>query len=385
MAAPMRVLMLHNRYRLQGGEERAVADSAALLEAHGHAVELIERSSAEVSRVTAARALVAGGVETDEVSGLVRRFRPDVVHAHNIHPLFGWRALAAGRAGGARTVLHLHNYRLFCAIGVAYRDGHVCFRCRGRDTRPGLRLRCRGSVGEAAAYAAGLHLQQLRLLQHTDRFVAVSHAQADRLFGLGLPRAPTRVLSNFVPLTRVASESRAGRGRYALASGRLVEEKGFDTAIAAARGAEVPLVIAGEGPDEGRLRELAAGADVRFTGRLEESALAAMRREAAVVLIPSRWEEAFPYAGLDALAAGVPVLASNHGGLPELAGHQSIVATGEVSAWSERLRALWGTPTLRDQLGAAGLDRVRARFSDAAYLASLMSIYDDASVTVRRG
>jgi glycosyltransferase involved in cell wall biosynthesis len=188
------------------------------------------------------------------------------------------------------------------------------------------------------------------------------------------------VLSNFVPEVRLASGSQAAAGTYALASGRLVQEKGFDTAIAAARAAQVPLVIAGEGPDEDRLRGLAAGADIRFAGRLQESALAQTRRQAAVVLIPSRWEEAFPYAGLDALADGVPVLASAHGGLPELVGDGSVVATGDVDAWSDRLRALWQDPPQRAAVGHAGLARAKARFSDRAYLQGLLRIYDEARV-----
>src|SRR5437868_6341794 len=146
----MRVLLLHNRYRALGGEERTVADMAALLASRGHEVDLLERSSQEAGRVRAARGLLRGGVDEDEVSRAARQMDADVVHVHNVHPLFGWRALAAARAVGARTILQLHNFRLFCAIAVAYRDGAPCFRCKGRNTLPGLRLRCRGSIPEAA-------------------------------------------------------------------------------------------------------------------------------------------------------------------------------------------------------------------------------------------
>jgi glycosyltransferase involved in cell wall biosynthesis len=251
----MRVLLLHNRYRRQGGEERAVHDIAALLSARGHVVEVLERSSASVRRSTAARGMLLGGVEPDEVGRAVRAMRADVVHAHNVHPLLGWRALAAARAAGARTVLHLHNFRLFCAIAIGYRDNEVCFRCHGRDTRPGLRLRCRGSTREAAVYAAGLRMQQPRLFQFVDAFVAVSDATLSRLHALGLPdRSSAVALTNFIFDQNIADASGAGRGEYALVSGRLVPEKGFDTAITAARIAGVPLLLAGEGPDEQRLR-----------------------------------------------------------------------------------------------------------------------------------
>ena len=58
----MRVLLLHNRYRAAGGEERAVAEITALLARRGHAAELFERSSADIGPARAARGLLSGGI-----------------------------------------------------------------------------------------------------------------------------------------------------------------------------------------------------------------------------------------------------------------------------------------------------------------------------------
>ena len=369
------ILILHNRYRAAGGEERAVADLAALLARRGHEVEVLERSSQGLGRRQAARGMIAGGVAPEQIGELVRRRGVRVVHAHNIHPLFGWRALAAAQSAGARTVLHLHNFRLFCAIGIAYRDGDTCFRCRRGRTLPGLRLRCRGSLTEAAVYAAALRRQQPQLLEHVDQFVAVSDALATHLRDLGLPASLTATLPNFIPKTELASDSRAEAGEFVLAAGRLSEEKGFDTAIAAARAAGAPLVIAGAGPDEPRLRALAAGAEVRFAGRLERDALSELRRRAAVVLAPSRWEEPCPYSVLEAMAAGVPVLASDRGGLPELVGEESVVAAGDETLWGARLAKLWQSSRLRAERGAQALERARERFGENHYYEKLMGLY----------
>lgn len=367
--------MLHNRYRQPGGEERAVSDLVGLLRERGHDVELIERASEAVSAPRASRALLTGGVDPDQVSAAVQRLSADVVHVHNIHPLFGWRALAAARAAGARTVLHLHNFRLFCAIGVAYREGVPCFRCRGRDTRPGLRLRCRGSIGEAAVYAAGLAIQQPHLFHESDAFVCVSHASASRLVELGLPVRRAHTLQNFVRSQALADRSRAGQGGYALVSGRLVPEKGIDTAIAAARNAGVPLVVAGDGPDRARLQRLAAGAEVTFAGHVDPAALADLRRGAGVALVPSRWEDSFPYAALDALAQGVPVFGTTYGGLPELAGLDAVISPHDPAAWTARLHELWSDPGLRARLGAQALERARTQFGEDAYHDGLMRVY----------
>lgn len=371
----MRVLLLHNRYRAEGGEERAVADIAALLEQRGHTVEVLERSSVGLARTSAARALLHGGIDPDLVQDTVRRLRADVVHAHNVHPMFGWRALAAARRAGARTVLHLHNFRLFCAIAIAYRDGAPCFRCRGGDTLPGVRHMCRGSVAEAAIYAAGLRRQLAPLLASTDTFVAVSAATATRLVELGLPAERTVALPNFVPESGFAPRSRAELGRHALIAGRLVEEKGVDLAIAAAHGANVPLTVVGDGPDEGRLRALAAGAEVTFTGRVSAQRLAALRAEAGAVLVPSRWEEPCPYAALDGLAAGVPVLASDRGGLPELVGEGATLPADDVGAWTRALAELWADGPLRAARGEAALARARERFGEQRYHDGLMRAY----------
>ena len=373
----MRVLLLHNRYRSPGGEERSVAEIAGLLRRRGHEVEVLERDSGSVGAAGAARALLRGGENPAEVAAATRRMRADVVHAHNLHPLFGWRALAAARGAGARTVLHLHNFRLSCAIGVAYRDGAPCHRCRGANTLPGLVHRCRGSVGEAGVYAAGLARQHPHLLAQSDRLVALARSQRELLRLHGLPEDGVFVLPNFIADAGWARSSRADAGEYALFAGRLVEEKGADVAIAAARAAGVPLVVAGAGPDEARLRGLAAGADVRFLGWLDAQRLAGVRERAAVLLAPSRWEEVSPFSVLEALAAGLPVLASDRGGLPEIVepGWGQVLPADAVGAWAVALADLWGDREGRRSRGEAALAAGRERFGEERAYAGLMEIY----------
>src|SRR5215211_1157462 len=244
----MRVLVLHNRYRVEGGEERSVELQLAALRRARVEHRLLERRSADASRPRAAAAMLRGGSREREVVHAVRELGADVVHAHNLHPLLGPRSLVAAREAGARVVLHLHNVRLFCAIGVASRDGGPCFRCRGRRTLPGLVLNCRGSLPEAATYAAALSLHQPRVFGAVDRFVAPSDYAVRRLAALGVPAERLEALPPYLPARAFAQRSAAGEGRYALLAARLSEEKGGDIAIRAAAAAGVPLRVAGEGP-----------------------------------------------------------------------------------------------------------------------------------------
>src|SRR4051794_1532738 len=98
----MRVLVVHNRYRIEGGEERSVELQAAALAKAGVAHAVLARSSSELSRPSAALALLRGGRDEDDVAAAARELGADVVHFHNMLPRFGPRALEAARGTGAR-------------------------------------------------------------------------------------------------------------------------------------------------------------------------------------------------------------------------------------------------------------------------------------------
>ncbi len=365
------ILVLHNRYRMPGGEERAVADQLWLLrERLGEQAELLERDSALLGRRRAALALLRGGLEPDDVALAVRRTRARIVHAHNLGPAFGWRALAAARAAGARTVLHLHNYRLVCAVGTCFTHGADCTRCHGRNTLPGVRLGCRGAGAEGIVYGAALALWQRRLLDHADLCVAPSAFARDRLLTLGAPLGGrVAIVPGFV--RQFATHSRAAEGRYALVVSRLAPEKGVEVAIAACRAANVPLVIAGDGPLLGELHDAAAGADVRLQGAVAGPRLAELRAGAALALVPSRAAETFGMAAAEAMAAGLPVLASRVGALPELLPAESLVEPGDAAALAAAIPRVYGDGAA----GARALALVRERASAELAAAALRAAY----------
>jgi len=373
-----RVLVLHNRYRLPGGEERAVELHTAALSAAGIAHELLEADSSAAGPARAASALLAGGGQEREVDAAVRSLGATVAHVHNMQPLLGPRALAAARAAGARVVITLHNFRLFCAIAVAFRDGEPCFRCRGRMTLPGLALNCRGSLPEAAAYAVGLSAHLPAVLDAVDAFVAPSHHAAGQLARLGVPARRLHVVPHYLPEEAIAARSRAGDGRFVLYAGRLSEEKGVAVAVEAAVHAGVPLVVAGEGPLEGELRERAAGARpeaVTLLGRVDRPRLGGLLAEAAAVVVPSLWDETFGYAALEAMAAGVPVVASRTGALPEVVGEANCVPRGDARALASALRDLWEDPARREAEGDALIARARERFGRERHTERLLAVY----------
>jgi glycosyltransferase involved in cell wall biosynthesis len=370
------VLFLHNRYRTTGGEERVVEDLMELVrEQLGERVELLGRDSASLSRGQAAVGLLRGGINPEDVGRAVRLTGARVLHAHNLNPTLGWRALAAAREAGARVVLHLHQYRIVCAIGVCFTRGAECTRCHGRNTLPGVRLNCRANLPEAAAYGASLAIWQRRLADQADAVIVPSVFARERLRELGAPLPWERVHILPPPVRAVAVESRAATGDYALVAARLAAEKGVDVAIDACRTAGMELVIAGEGPERDALQARAGGSEVRFVGHVGDAKLAALRAGAAIALVPSRSAETFGLAAAEAMAAGLPVAASRVGALPELVVEQSLVPAGDAGALARAIGRLAGDRAA----GEEGLERVRALCAPEKVAASLASIYDPAT------
>jgi glycosyltransferase involved in cell wall biosynthesis len=217
-----------------------------------------------------------------------------------------------------------------------------------------------------------------------DVVVVPSRFAQQRLAELGapLPSERVRVLAPPVePATPVAGgpPEAAGPqeptgGGYALVVSRLAPEKGVDVAIEACRLAEVPLVVAGEGPELARLRTLAGAADVRFEGRVEPGRLGELRSGAAIALVPSRSAETFGIAAAEAMAAGLPVAASRIGALPELLDERSLVTPGDAG----ELAAAIGRVAGDRELAERGRRRVAELCAPDAVASRLAEIYEEA-------
>jgi glycosyltransferase involved in cell wall biosynthesis len=210
-----------------------------------------------------------------------------------------------------------------------------------------------------------------------DLFVTPSRYARGQLGRLGLAPERVEVVANYVPEAGFADRSAAHEGRYAVAAGRLSAEKGFATAVEAAASAGIPLKIAGDGPLEAELRAQAAalGAPVELLGRVPEAEMPALLRGAALAVVPSVGGDVMPFAALEAMAAGVPVIASRSGSLPELVGEERCVPRRDPPSLAAAMRALWDAPDRRRAEGDALIARARERFGEERYVEGLLALY----------
>lgn len=313
---------------------------------------------------------------------LIRDTRPDIAHLQHIHRHITPSVLGPLRAAGVPVVWTLHDYELICPEGHLFSQGAPCEACRGHRYGEAVRRRCKwGRLGPSAVAAAEKRLHQaLRVWDRVDRFLCPSRFLADMVVRFGVPADRVAHRPNFLDAGPFPEERpREGRPTWVYA-GRLAPEKGVDVAIEAARalpGAD--LLICGTGPEERRLRRQAGSlANVRFLGHLPQRVLARHISAARAVVVPSRWYENFPYAVLEAQAAGCAVVASRVGGIPEQIDDGVdglLVAPDDAEALRAAMGRLLADADLAAGLGRAGATRVRARLAPEDHLDAILAEY----------
>ncbi|GAA2594801.1 glycosyltransferase family 1 protein [Actinomadura fulvescens] len=293
---------------------------------------------------------------------------PDVAHAH-----FWMSGLAAIRAADALTP-RVPVVQTYHALGTVKR------RHQGdKDTSPPGRVRLERAIGRTA-----------------DAVIATCSDETGELIRMGVPRDRITVVPCGVDLERFGPDGAAapanGRPRL-VALSRLVERKGVDTAIEAlvrVPGAE--LVVAGgppraalDGdPEVRRLRGIAERSGVAdrvsFLGRVGRADVPGLLRSAdLVVTLP--WYEPFGMVPLEAMACGVPVVATGVGGHVDTVVDRVTglhVPPRRAAVAADRIRDLLSDPTRRAAMGVAGADRARSCYSWARIGHDTISVYQRA-------
>lgn len=249
---------------------------------------------------------------------------------------------------------------------------------------------------QAREYDPSYEPRLRELLQTTTLVLARSHSLLDRLRELGCPEEKLRVNRTGIPLDQFPQVQRTaptdGAWRFVQAC-RLIEKKGLDDALHAfARFLQTHprahFTIAGEGPLLEPLTALCGhlgiASNVTFAGFLKGRALCDLFHASHIFIHPSRItedgnQEGIPNAMLEAMATGLPVIATLHGGIPEAVRKDvtgMLVPERDVdglhASMVQMTSGLWST------MSAAAAADVRDQFESTAQIAKLEAVYDEA-------
>lgn len=360
-----------------------VSAEADLLRQGGH--EVVQHYAENpASTIGAAAALAASPwnpVSAAAVRRRVHHLRPDVVHVHNT-----WFAMSAavieGLARLAPVVVTLHNFRLACVNGLLFRDGHPCEDCVGTHPLAGVRHRCYKSSAAASAVAAGgisLH-RALRTWTRADLVLTMTEFGRKMALASGVAPEVVQVKPHFVadPGPREMPPSASPQVLFV---GRLSPEKGIEVLLEAWSAADVPgleLVVVGDGPARAAI-ERRLPPRVTLSGSRSPMDVTRLMLEARALIFPSLWYETFGRVLAEAMAAGLPVVASELGGTPEVVGVGAgwMTRAGDAGELSSALERLADGEAI-DRAGQGARRRYEERYTPADGLANLERVYGDA-------
>ena len=258
---------------------------------------------------------------------------------------------------------YLEHSDAFCKEGTSFRCFYRAYTERSTNRRPDRLVR---AYRRARGWEA--------LWPHLHRILVASPFVADVLQRSGAPADRVRVVAYPVA---PAQPGPAEEGYDVVYVGRLVAAKGVHVLLRALAQLDgVRAVVAGDGPARAGLEREAErlGIEVVFTGWIDADRRAALLRGSRVFVLPSLWEEPFGIAGVEALAAGIPVVASDAGGIPSWLTDGDgglLVPRGDATALANGIRSVLGDDALATRLGVAG-PTAAARFSIDRHLELLL-------------
>ncbi len=325
----MRVLHVADRLSDRGGADLALLGVLDAL-SDGHDLHLaVGRDDGAVRPpcpVSVVPGLDSRTRAAADLEPLLARLRPDLVHVHNVvNPaVLEW-------AADLDAVMTVQDHRFFCpGRGKWTPDGRVCGDAMGREA-------CAGCFDDPGYFEGTLALttERLEALKRLRLTVLSSYMQRE-LIRVGIPAERIKVVP---PVAYgLDLEAQADGPPCVLFVGRVVAAKGIRDAIDAWRrsGSDLPFRVAGTGP----LRCEIETEGVEVSGWLDRRRLSAAYRRAAVVVMPSRWQEPFGIVGLEALTLGTPVAAWDSGGVREWhPGGELLAPWGDVDGLATAIRA----------------------------------------------
>ncbi len=387
----MKILLVHNRYQLPGGEDEVLRRERELLIQHGHEVIEYSRDNQEIANYNLGSNATLGLRTTwawdsyRQLQSLVVEAKPDVAHFHNTFPLISPAAYYACASAQIPVVQTLHNPRLLCPAATLFRDGAICEECAGRSfALPAIRHGCyQHSRVRSAAVASmtAIHRWLGTWKEKVNCYIASTDFYRRKFVTAGLPAAKIALKPHFVPTDPGCADE---PGKYALFIGRLAPEKGVSILAAAWQKLRtVPLFVRGDGPLNATIENLATelGNVVVRAPRLNQEGLFALLKGCRFLVWPSEGlYESFGLVAIEAFACGIPVIASRAGVMQEMVrdGETGLhFSSGDADDLATKVQWAWAHPQEMRKMGRNARLEYESKYTATRNYQLLLKIYQD--------
>ncbi|TLU83411.1 MAG: glycosyltransferase family 4 protein [Chlorobium sp.] len=373
----MKVLIIHNKYGVYSGEEAVVNMHIELLRKAGHKVISYNRNSSEIDKKIIRKILafftaLYNPVSIRKIKNILKDFRPDIIHIHNLYPLISPAILPVIRKAGIPIVMTVHNYRLICPNGLLFNKKGICEACAGGREWNCIQYNCERSFPKSIGYSLrNISARLLRqYIDNVSAFLCLTDYQRKKLVENSFPADRCFVLPNFIEEVSLDIPGELSEKNGFVFLGRLNRQKGIDIILKAAELCpDIPFYLAGK-PDESFVDISYLPRNVKWLGVIEKEEIDRLLKKMQALVFTSRSYEGFPMVFLEAMQHGIPVIA------PRLAGNPEIIRDGyngwlfdpeDVDDLVEKIRTVHENPETAMIYGSNGYKRLSNEYNSETW------------------
>jgi len=317
------------------------------------------------------------------IRAMILDFRPDVAHVRNIYHHLSPSILWELKRQGVPVVYHLNDFKVLCPSYNLVLRGEACEACKGGKFWHAIKEKCYPGLSARMTLAAEAYVHKWlgTYRKCVDCFLAPSQFVRDKFVEHGWDPAKFEVLPHFQPVKQVVE--RNPEHAPLVYFGRLSPEKGVDDLLhAMQRLPDLKLVVAGDGPELGRLQQMSRElglANVEFAGQLRGAALEQAVAGSRFTVLPSHAYETLGKTILESYAEGRAVVATDLGSRRELIepGKTGLLyRTGDTEQLVSAIKLLSSQPELADKMGRAGREQLRQNYAPEGHYEALIALYE---------
>lgn len=391
----MKILLINKYFYRRRGAETYLFDLKQLLESKGHQVAIfamehpdnepspwsqyfVSEVRYDLKNFKAAGRMFWSKEAQHKLDALLDEFQPDIAHIQNIYHQISPSILTTLTNHNIPIVLTLHDYKLICPNYEMFTENEVCMRCKdGRYYNAVLHRCLKNSRALSTLAMLEMYLHKTMQVYETnvDCFISPSQFLKQQLVDWGERVKRIEIVPNFINMDRDSTCAVPAIGQDIFYAGSLTKIKGVDLLLDNFKKNRYGcrLLLAGSGPLRAENHD-----NIIFLGQLNKQQMADCLWQCRVVVVPSRHHENFPYAVLEAFAAGKPVIGSRRGGIPELVQEGKTGWLFEPSKPDSLTAALTQALTNEDRImnyGTNAYNLVMNRYSPKQHYEALHSIY----------
>lgn len=386
-----KVLIVHNYYKIPGGEDSVVENEKNMLLENGHDVVLYTRHNDEIkSKGILGKLMLPFDTIFSfktyiEVKKRIKEENIDIVHVHNTLPLISPSVYYSAKHCKVPVIQTIHNFRLLCPAATLTRDNKICEECIEKSLICSIKNKCyRGSLMQSivSAFTLGFH-RLIGTYNKVDGYIALTKFNKNKLMSL-VNEDKIFIKPNFVKKDNEIFKE--NRDNYFLFLGRIDELKGIRLLVEVWKDIDnSKLFVLGKGPLEKDIRQYIKDNNIKnidLLGFKQKNEVMEFISNAKALIVPSQWYEGFPMTIVESLSLGVPVIAGDIGNLTMIIddGKNGLVFKyNDKKSLIDKINELQNDTELLKKISEGALESFNRSYNSVKNYELLMDIYNNCS------